>query len=539
MERRMEDTKQVKNILVIGNGFDLYHCLPTRYIDFINVGKRLFELAAEKNLSKCLYVKYMFGPNSPLYSDEYIEKCYRIHKNRMQKVELDQSRIKDLVECCSRNVWIDYFLKICLRNIGWIDFEKEMAQVINAITNYFDCVTNNENEYLKEGVPFDENVLSRSDVYILMQVPFYEEQNERLKIKDDYFVKDLKNKIILKVDENKIIKKLEQDLEDLSEALCIYLEQFVQSIAIDKRANNLLFYHIDQVINFNYTDTYARLYSKDIQTFYVHGSMNETKNGIVLGINADEKDQKENMDLRFVKFKKYYQCIQKGTSFCLKKMMNENCKNNLHIVGHSLDITDRDILADLITFKNTVTTIYFHSKEAKNEQIAKLILLFGKNKLDELLADEKIVFQELEEFKPADLEDEELRDEEDEFYAYKFKHKCRIIKRNPYDGIVLCGNERVKVAVREEWSLGNWELEIVDYFISRVEYFNHSGYYNGIVVLDEIFNENRYCSATAYIRYLLPVGEKQDISENQLAQLLDTEFQFIPLTIQMIGVEFF
>ena len=193
----------------------------------------------------------------------------------------------------------------------------------------------------------------------------------------------------------------------------------------------------------------------------------------------------------------------------------------------------------MITFKNTVTTIYFHSKEAKNEQIAKLILLFGKNKLDELLADEKIVFQELEEFKPADLEDEELRDEEDEFYAYKFKHKCRIIKRNPYDGIVLCGNERVKVAVREEWSLGNWELEIVDYFISRVEYFNHSGYYNGIVVLDEIFNENRYCSATAYIRYLLPVGEKQDISENQLAQLLDTEFQFIPLTIQMIGVEFF
>ena len=202
MERRMEDTKQVKNILVIGNGFDLYHCLPTRYIDFINVVKRLFELAAEKNLSKCLYVKYMFGPNSPLYSDKYIEKCYRIHKNRMQKVELDQSRIKDLVECCSRNVWIDYFLKICLRNIGWIDFEKEMAQVINAITNYFDCVTNNENEYLKEGVPFDENVLSRSDVYILMQVPFYEEQNERLKIKDDYFVKDLKNKIILKVSNN-------------------------------------------------------------------------------------------------------------------------------------------------------------------------------------------------------------------------------------------------------------------------------------------------------------------------------------------------
>lgn len=26
----MTDTKQEKNVLVIGNGFDLYHCLPTR-----------------------------------------------------------------------------------------------------------------------------------------------------------------------------------------------------------------------------------------------------------------------------------------------------------------------------------------------------------------------------------------------------------------------------------------------------------------------------------------------------------------------------
>ena len=37
----MTDTKQEKNVLVIGNGFDLYHCLPTRYIDFINVVNRL------------------------------------------------------------------------------------------------------------------------------------------------------------------------------------------------------------------------------------------------------------------------------------------------------------------------------------------------------------------------------------------------------------------------------------------------------------------------------------------------------------------
>lgn len=64
----MTDTKQEKNVLVIGNGFDLYHCLPTRYIDFINVVNRLLELADEQRLQRCSYINYMFGTGSPLYT---------------------------------------------------------------------------------------------------------------------------------------------------------------------------------------------------------------------------------------------------------------------------------------------------------------------------------------------------------------------------------------------------------------------------------------------------------------------------------------
>ena len=74
-----------------------------------------------------------------------------------------------------------------------------------------------------------------------MRVPFYEELEEKLKVKDEYYVKDIEGNKILKIDESKIIYKLEQDLENLSEALCIYLEQFVQSIAINKNSNNPLF----------------------------------------------------------------------------------------------------------------------------------------------------------------------------------------------------------------------------------------------------------------------------------------------------------
>ena len=501
---------------------------------------RLLELADEQRLQRCSYINYMFGTGSPLYSDEHIKKCYQIHSNSMRNVELKQERIERLVEISKENVWIKYFLKMCTRNIGWIDFEKEMAQVINAITNYFDCVSRDEKNFLQKGIHIDENVLSRSDIDILMRVPFYEELEEKLKVKDEYYVKDIEGNKILKIDESKIIYKLEQDLENLSEALCIYLEQFVQSIAINKSSNNPLFYNIDEVINFNYTDTYSRLYSKDTKVFYVHGSMNEIENGIVLGINADQKDQQSNMDLRFVRFKKYYQRIQKGNSFRLNKMLNKESVNHLHIVGHSLDITDKDILTGLIMFENTVTTIYYHSNDAKNEQIAKLILLFGKDKFEELLNDEKIEFQRLCEFEvnnPKDTEIEEYKLYEEDYFEYKLQHDCRIIEEDRFSGTILCGNELVNIGVREEGGLGYAEMEIVDYFLWRIEFFNHSGKYKGVVAVDEIFNDDRYGSVGVKIKYLLPKGVEQDISEAELKQLLDTEFKCNPMFVYEVSFE--
>ena len=277
-----------------------------------------------------------------------------------------------------------------------------------------------------------------------------------------------------------------------------------------------------------------------MEVFYVHGSMNEIENGIVLGINADQKDQQSNMDLRFVRFKKYYQRIQKGTSFRLNKMLNKESVNHLHIVGHSLDITDKDILTGLIMFENTVTTVYYHSNDAKNEQIAKLILLFGKDKFEELLNDEKIEFQRLCEFEvnnPKDTEIEEYELYEEDYFEYKLQHDCRIIEEDRFSGTILCGNELVNIGVREEGGLGYAEMEIVDYFLWRIEFFNHSGKYKGVVAVDEIFNDDRYGSVSVKIKYLLPKGVEQDISEAELKQLLDTEFKCNPMFVYEVSFE--
>ena len=102
---------------------------------------------------------------------------------------------------------------------------------------------------------------------------------------------------------------------------------------------------------------------------------------------------------------------------------------------------------------------------------------------------------------------------------------------------ILCGNEVVDIGVREEGGLGHEEMEIVDDFLGCIEFFNHSGKYKGVVVIDEMFNDNRYGSVSVKIKYLLPKGVEQDISEEELKQLLDTEFKCNPMFVYEVSFE--
>ena len=56
-------------------------------------------------------------------------------------------------------------------------------------------------------------------------------------------------------------------------------------------------------------------------------------------------------------------------------------KHNLYIFGHSLDITDKDILRDLILNDNINTTIFYHSKEELGRKIANLVKVIGQDEL--------------------------------------------------------------------------------------------------------------------------------------------------------------
>ncbi|MCI8365623.1 MAG: hypothetical protein HFG34_11865 [Eubacterium sp.] len=136
-------------------------------------------------------------------------------------------------------------------------------------------------------------------------------------------------------------------------------------------------------------------------------------NNMVLGIDEYLPDDRKDTDTDFIAFKKYYQRIYKGTG-CKYKVwvdqINESWKketeenkekirkyiskgvfnnddplynevHNLYIFGHSLDITDKDVLRDLILNDNVYTTIFYHSKEELGRKIANLVKVIGQNEL--------------------------------------------------------------------------------------------------------------------------------------------------------------
>lgn len=123
---------------------------------------------------------------------------------------------------------------------------------------------------------------------------------------------------------------------------------------------------------------------------------------MVLGIDEYLNDEAKNKELEFITFKKYFQRIYKKTGNTYKKWIKVivdfnnafinsiksnmiptagNKKNGIYIFGHSLDITDKDIIKELIECPNTVTTIFYYNKEAYAQQITNLVKVIGQDEL--------------------------------------------------------------------------------------------------------------------------------------------------------------
>lgn len=125
-------------IVIIGNGFDLSHFLPTSYNHLISVLKVI-----EKNSYSNDYILYdeLFKEK-----DDFFLKVLEFYET--QNIKFNLKNILDIKQRLKENEWFQYFKIVDNYKIKtWIDFEKEIKTVLTEISNFFEMFNSSEDSY--------------------------------------------------------------------------------------------------------------------------------------------------------------------------------------------------------------------------------------------------------------------------------------------------------------------------------------------------------------------------------------------------------
>lgn len=412
------------NILVVGNGFDLAHGLPTSYKDFLEFIKylNLFYYANKSDISRYRDADKFKELNTDI-------QTYLVNKFPMNENDI---LLDELINLSSNNIWIKHFQILFddkkLKGENWIDFESEITNVVKSL------------EYLKKHnddnlqlTPGNRQYASNSMMYNNGK-GFVNDISSRLFEKGTLInkldfgdivdskidSKDLENHFFCKYNSNKIISELNNELNNLIRCLEIYLDYIVkENVNVDKKLYDIEnIGKIDKLMSFNYTSTFKYIYDENEETKYdyIHGvadkNNNIEKNNMVLGIDEYLDEKSKNTERDFIQFKKYYQRIYKNTGCEYKKWIEEiqetndifgksalpdKYLNKIYFYGHSLDITDKDILKELILLPKSQITIFYYNDNDHSQKISNLVGLIGQDYLNSNIHgyNPKIILQQI------------------------------------------------------------------------------------------------------------------------------------------------
>lgn len=222
-------------ILMIGNGFDLEHDLPTKYTDFLK-------------FVKDFHNAYMAANDTPKrlndIKDEYLKLIF-------EDVELE-NRVNALHAFTDKNMWIEYFNKVHKKHLAnkenWIDFESEIASVVqdmDQLIKYY------ENPQAREKKDNDLEVYYRNRLSEI--VGMYSLNPDNIKTNISILLNDL----------NRLISALE-----------VYIWDYVGNQKIKYYNPDIEKIHPSKVFSFNYSNTYRNLYAYNrtgIDYSFAHG----------------------------------------------------------------------------------------------------------------------------------------------------------------------------------------------------------------------------------------------------------------------------
>ena len=384
------------NILVIGNGFDIEHGIPSSYKNFLDF-IRAYRIVYKNRNSLSEYTKKKFKDELGKISIQYKESNIFLKEMKIVK-----SHASEFGEAINNNCWIWYFLEKNFRLEGkdnWIDIEAEILYIIQTLTNQYGMrFSETEGFNIKQK---SENILSK-----LMERLTEETQETSIRNQKKSEIWG-KIKYILLDDFSKLVRALEIYLD-----YCIDIKNVKKGEIFDG-------VKFDRLITFNYTNTYRNVYDSEICVDFIHGNVkverNMAESNVVLGIEEFLSEDQKNKDIEFINYKKYYQRIVKHCDFSYREMLEkQDDAITTWFFGHSIGSSDKDILINLLPHSDFIyqanriseshiqkSYICYYDKQALEQQVANLVQILGQDALNDLVcgANPKIKFVHQKDFR--------------------------------------------------------------------------------------------------------------------------------------------
>ena len=335
------------NILIVGNGFDLSHYLPTKYDHFmvamdaienwdIKKGNMGFDDLFEKDYW------HKDAETGEEWQNSFFQHTKAMYKTDEIEISIDQ--IKVLKEQLKDNVWYQYFSDHVREVKTWIDFETKINEALKVVEKFIVslnlkleesgifsheiCFSGNKEErqifltreqcnvleklnILNSGYFIDQEDYDENGHYIVsIDIGDPDQGSLRFYINDQYIQQ---YSGYGKVNNDKLLNYLQENLEKFIGIFNLYLELIVSKLSFINpfSIENKDWVYPDKIYSFNYTDTFQRIHdSVDVE--YLHGSHGEDQN-IVLGVSDLDDDALKK--LKAYGFTKYHQKLFKDTDY--------------------------------------------------------------------------------------------------------------------------------------------------------------------------------------------------------------------------------
>jgi len=320
----------MNKLVIIGNGFDLAHELPTSYKDFILWHiNNVFKLPKNNRESDLIKIDSNLQYSSVLKIEEYKEIREYNDDQYWFRIEGKNDFIDEILE------HIDLF--------NWVDIE---SLYYSKVVHF--CRKKNDKRYL------DINLSTRNKLETILDL--------------NICFKQIKDHLIIYLEG--LNKTNNKSLKDIRSILVNDLNCFAEPEKI-------------KFLNFNYTTTienYCRYKDETLDVNYIHGQFDSEKNQIIFGY-GDETDEYyeklENLkDNEFLKHMKSFAYLQTPNYKELFKFLDQEQlgeekreKFDVYIMGHSCGVSDRLLFTHIFEHPllNSVKLYYYERPDGTND----------------------------------------------------------------------------------------------------------------------------------------------------------------------------